>query len=155
MARQLRTTNRKILGVILIDSPCPMDHVPLPAPIIEHICRGQLRGLREPFSIHAAMLGRYTPTMLGDDPAVVLLRNREAFDSRALCGVDYPFLSERGQSRSEVTGWEELTGQSIEVLDIPGNHFETFGKEHVSNILSSLLCVNRLAPLLMLMLIWR
>lgn len=65
-------------------------------------------------------------------PKIIMLRSRETLDCEKLCGVRYPWISNQ-QTRSEaVVAWGKLVGQKIQVLDIPGNHFEAFAAKNVS-----------------------
>ena len=44
------------------------------------------------------------------------------------------WLADRRDSSKAVAGWEEVIGTQIPVLDIPGNHFEPFQPQNVSNV---------------------
>lgn len=143
LARQLLHEGKWVKGVILIDSPCPIDHEPLPNAIIAHITksgstndsgRAGRQRVSAQFQANAALLGRYkiTPTSLGY-PKVIMLRSRETLDCERLCGVRYPWISDQQARSKALVAWEGLVGQSIQVLDIPGNHFEAFATQNVSS----------------------
>ncbi len=66
------------------------------------------------------------------EPTVVYLRSRDVLDCKRMCGVEYPWLENQRAREEAVEKWRELVGQVVEVLEIPGNHFEVFAKENVS-----------------------
>lgn len=63
---------------------------------------------------------------------VIMLRSRETLNGEKLCGVRYPWISDQRARSEAVVAGEKLVGQSIQVLDIPGNHFEAFAPQNVS-----------------------
>lgn len=141
VANQLRRLGRRVDGLILIDSPPPIDHRALPREVITHIIGGrehqlastaarQARdGIRASFAHHAALLEAYqpSPTADGQLPAVLLLCTK-TMDTRALCGVDYPWLSDAVAREMTTTQWEALLGRRVTELKLNCNHFEPFSK---------------------------
>lgn len=61
-----------------------------------------------------------------------MLRSRDILDTEALCGVKYDWLSSQRARDEAVKGWEGILGGKVDVLEIPGNHFEAFDEKYVS-----------------------
>jgi thioesterase domain-containing protein len=102
-ARQLAARGIEVKGFILINSPNPM---PLPASIISNILHpnhqahgpsGKHTALDREFSHNASLLGTYKAepsySMNRRSLKTVMLRTREVFNSKALRGVRYDWLS--------------------------------------------------------------
>lgn len=133
-------------GLILIDSPNPIDHKPLPIEVIASIVntRGQTHALnnntalREEFQFNASLLGSYKalPFSKTNGPRLntVMLKSEDVLDTESACGVRYDWLSDQDERSAAITAWEELTGGHVEVLSIPGNHFEAFSSKNVRSL---------------------
>ena len=147
-AHQLQEKGVYVKGIILIDSPYPEDHEPLPEPIIRYIlgngksrlsfndsqtARGTNSNLLAEFQANAALLGTYSPPAKLTNVRAVVLRSREVLDVDRLCGVKFDWLSSQKARNDEVQRWQSLVGHVIDVLEIPGNHFEAFDEHHVSD----------------------
>jgi len=142
-AKQLTARGFEVKGLILIDSPSPIHHEPLPNEIIARIVspRGQTRALndtsalREEFQFNASLLGSYKALPVSETSGTglktVMLKSEDVLDTESLCGVRYDWLSSQEKRSTAVMAWEELTGGHVEVLPIPGNHFEAFSPENV------------------------
>ncbi|KAH7919227.1 putative polyketide synthase [Leucogyrophana mollusca] len=138
VARQLISQGVAVRGVLLIDSPSPVNHIPLSTPIVDYVTHlavqnagTELRSLvKAQFLMNSKLLEDYAPVPnVGVDPPFALLRSREPFNPEAL--VDVPkWLSERHDPQVAVAGWEQLICAPLKTWDIPGNHFEAF---HPSN----------------------
>lgn len=122
-------------GLVLIDSPSPINHEPLPAPIISSITRSTGRSestnaLEEEFLFNASLLGRYKPERLslttGRTLKTVMLQSKDTLDTEALCGVRYDWLSRQDVRDAAIAEWESLVGGPVQVVPIAGNHFEPF-----------------------------
>ncbi|KAJ5799242.1 polyketide synthase [Penicillium psychrosexuale] len=156
-ARILMATNHAVKGVVLIDSPPPLDHQPLSADIIETITGGAeisshamgktIRELtRRNFLSCAALLGVYKPMHCSDFPAppVVLLRSVEGWrrdgdtsDPRGVMNpnsIENAWLQDRSDVRTATVDWEVLTGTKVRCFDIPGNHFRAFDSENIREV---------------------
>ncbi|GME55931.1 hypothetical protein GTA08_BOTSDO13036 [Neofusicoccum parvum] len=151
VSRQLRRrgSSTAVLGVVLVDSPHPVAHEPLPEAVVSHVC-GQLpartpamRGVRAAieaqFHRNARLLGRYGPRPAGDsgagpDARCVMVKCSGTFDAEALCGVAYPWLSDDECRAQSVKVWESLVGRSVPTLDVRGNHFDLFSPENVGDV---------------------
>ncbi|KAF9631050.1 conidial yellow pigment biosynthesis polyketide synthase [Lasiodiplodia theobromae] len=148
VSRQLRQSRspRAVLGVVLIDSPAPVDHVPLPSAVISHIAgcgaapnASKTRGCVEAqFRRNAELLGRYKPRPANADVPVVMLKCKRTFDTQRLCGVSYPWLSDEGARMESVKVWERLVGGQVRVLDVDGDHFDLFAPNNVESVSSAL-----------------
>ena len=144
VARQLLEAGFPVKGLILIDTPNPVNHQPLPDNVIQYICRSAKPGQEDPtstanttlvrqFQQNAALLAKYHPVTHAHPVfKTVMLRSRETFETEAACGVRYDWLSSQGARDEAIKGWEEVLGGPIEVFPIPGNHFEAFSLENVS-----------------------
>ena len=152
MACQLQNAGRRIDGVVLIDSPYPINHQPLPDAITAYLtglqqspsstafaadspAQSRRERVLAQFQTNAAMLGKYKPTTITTILStfkVIMLQSRDTFDSEALCGIQYPWLQEQEERKSAIKAWCKLLGREMPVLEIPGNHFEPFKMENVS-----------------------
>ncbi|TDL15699.1 ketoacyl-synt-domain-containing protein [Rickenella mellea] len=146
MACEMQRAGIKVAGVILIDSPSPFSTEPLPPVLIDavlptaefsnvrHARIASLVRTQMNHSTHAVVA--YEPQSAPRPyPRLVMVRCTEAFDVSAVpgCGA-LTFLTDRRDPRSAVEDWERLVGGTVEVLDIPGHHFEPFHPKHLCTI---------------------
>ncbi|RBR23820.1 uncharacterized protein FIESC28_03436 [Fusarium coffeatum] len=140
VARQLTIRGVNVKGLVLIDSPSPIDHEPLPAAIITSIIgsgrQSEISGnLQEEFLSNASLLGNYKPELYfpvaGTPLKTVMLRSQSTLDTEALFGVRYNWLSQQETRDDAIVAWEYLVGCSVEVLPIPGNHFQPFLEDKI------------------------
>ena len=136
-AHQLHQQGREVKGIILIDSPYPVNHEPLPDEVIAHVSKAGSSATRQrvaqQFQANAALLAEYqAPQSSHPFKKVVMLRSRDTFDCERLCGVHYPWLSDQNMRSRAVEAWKVLIGHDTKVLEIPGNHFEAFTMQNVS-----------------------
>lgn len=81
--------------------------------------------------MNARMLGNYDPRETGErSPALVLLRSREGYDPPNISDIP-TWLADRTDPKSASAGWESIAGELVEVIDIPGHHFQPFEASHV------------------------
>lgn len=128
-------------GVVLIDSPSPLNHVPLSDVLIESIVklnRGSVSSnigllVKEQFQMNSRMLLDYNPIAGGGPyPPLVLLCSCENYEPGS--GLEVPgWLSNRGDRRSAsaAAGWETIVGKPVKCIDIPGHHFQAFHSLYV------------------------
>lgn len=148
VSRQLSRLGKRVKGVILIDSPAPVNHQALPPEVARHVLsRGQplqsdaaktkLAAVEAAFERHASMLQNYAPhgagagAELGQLPCVII-RCTRTMDTERLCGVSYPWLSDADARDRSIAEWEALIGRRIPVLDVDCDHFSPFEASHVS-----------------------
>lgn len=141
-ARQLMRVGFKIAGVVLIDSPTPINHVPLSEALLDSIVK--LEGgssskdlaphVTRQFTVNSRMLGHYNPSVTdGPFPPLTFLRSTEGLK---LENVDVPsWLADRNDLDKLVEGWQTMVGAPVKAFDIPGNHFQPFKSENVSKYL--------------------
>ncbi|XXH03671.1 hypothetical protein Hte_010076 [Hypoxylon texense] len=149
ISRQLRRLGRVVKGVILIDSPPPVDHQGLPHEIISYVVeKKQANGPRVlsdaakrarnkvdlNFQHHATLLQNYHPEPRIDDVPCVMLKCSQVMDTQALCGVAYPWLSDESFRTKSIGLWERLIGKQLPVLEVACNHFEVFDSEYVREV---------------------
>ncbi|KAI4086904.1 MAG: hypothetical protein LQ344_007169 [Seirophora lacunosa] len=150
--RQLVQKGIEIKGVILIDAPYPVDHQPLPQSIINHVVisgslsRGSKNAIQETlvheFEHHTALLAAYdksaNPTRKSAQLPpfkTVILHSEATMDVQKLCGVRYDWLSSQEHRKQAIEDWKAMEQcDVIEVLSIPGNHFEAFMPENIPAI---------------------
>ncbi|KFA56353.1 hypothetical protein S40293_08749 [Stachybotrys chartarum IBT 40293] len=152
VARQLSKTGKAVQGIILVDSPAPVDHIALPAEVISYVLgKGSDSGgkrvetsaakdarakIGAQFARHASMLQNYHPdrveprSRLANIPCVIL-RCLKTIDTEKLCGVTYPWLGDLKAGDQSIKLWEELLGRDIPVLELDCNHFEVFEGENI------------------------
>jgi len=129
-----------VKGVVLIDAPCPTDHVPLSASLLDHIVTqvGPSRPgtetmgfVKEQFRNSSELLGRYTLFSDGPYPRVVFLRSREGMEIESMQEEVPVWLGDRDEPETTVSGWEALLKGKVERWDIPGDHFQPFLPDNV------------------------
>ena len=138
MAKQLAAVHIDVVGVILIDSPSPKYRVPLSAAIVDAIVSPNAVGrvteavklTKQQFLMNSQILVEYDPEATsGSYPRIVFLRCVEGYNS---VGVDVPlWFSDRKNVKAVTDDWEGIVGQPVQVLDIPGHHFEAFSSANV------------------------
>jgi thioesterase domain-containing protein len=138
-ALQLTKRGVRVQGLLLIDSPSPINHVPLSDALIDSVLNLEARSagseigrlMKAQFSMNARMLGEYDPHETGGPcPPIVLLRSREGYNPSRISDVP-PWLSDRANVTLATAGWDTLCETPLKVLDIPGHHFQPF---HPSNV---------------------
>lgn len=132
----------KVRGLLLIDSPYPRNHEPLPEAVVSYILGSSISN-KDPqssnvvseFMQNATLLAKYQPVDFnGGEHAkikTVYLQSQDTFDTQASCGVSYEWLSSQRVRDAAVHSWEGLVGDHIRVFPIPGNHFQAFAPENV------------------------
>lgn len=149
VSRQLRQRGKPPRGIILIDSPTPIGHEPLPKEVISHVVSktASQRGseaaaearscIEAQFRRHAGLLQKYDPLPEEGDVQCVSISCVRTMDTQELCGVSYPWLAEDGFRRESLRSWERLLKQSIAVLEVDCNHFEVFEPSYVSLVIGN------------------
>jgi thioesterase domain-containing protein len=142
-ALQLSRMDVEIEGLLLIDSPFPIGHSPLPDAVISHATSSSEKSfgtssttkvLRREFKRNAALLGKYHPRLDQlKGMRVVMLKSKDVIDTEKKCGVDYPWLSSQQTRNEAVMKWNVIFKDGMLVIDIPGNHFEAFESDNVSS----------------------
>ncbi|KAI1746541.1 hypothetical protein F4782DRAFT_545231 [Xylaria castorea] len=149
VARQLQSLGRLVKGLILIDSPSPVDHKALPPEVISHIVNNKTaRGttyvtesskqarekITQRFQYHAMLLQNYHPDPQPDNAPCVMLKCSHSMDTVMLCNVKYPWVSDDNFREKSVRHWEQLMGRSIPTLDIACNHFQVFDADYIGDV---------------------
>ena len=143
VAKQLRIKSNlvELKGVILIDSPSPLNHVPLSLPLIEEVVDSSIKGnsdirnfCKAQFITNAKLLSEYDPFKIANEGPplrLVCLVCKDGYNSPSC--VDVPsWLTDRGDITTSPKGWKLVSGAVVQVLDIPGHHFEPFQPHNVS-----------------------
>ncbi|KAI9705151.1 MAG: Type I Iterative PKS [Bogoriella megaspora] len=156
-ARILMATNHTVEGVVLIDSPPPLNHQPLSPEIIEAITGGAkispnatsntIRDLaRQSFLSCADLLGAHKPAHFSHCPVppVILLRSADGWrrdgdtsDPRDVMNpksIENAWLQDRSDIKTAIADWEVVTGSTVSCFDIPGNHFQVFDAAHIREV---------------------
>ncbi|KAI0103346.1 hypothetical protein GGR51DRAFT_573276, partial [Nemania sp. FL0031] len=154
VARQLQSLGRSVKGLILIDSPSPVNHQALPQEIISHIINNKTASkttyitesskkarekINQKFQYHAMLLENYHPKPKADNFPCVMLKCSVSMDTEKLCNVSYPWVSDDVFRERSVWQWEQLIGRTIPVLDVACNHFEVFDADHVEDVSQKLM----------------
>jgi len=144
VARYLLHQHIDVKGVLLIDPPSPLDHVPLPNSLLDHVisldrrraCPETAKTMKAQFEMNSGILGKYDP-FLHDWPwpRLALLRSSEGFNPPEVSDIPQ-WLVDRTDSKQVVANWESLVGETVQVWPIPGHHFQPFSPLHVSAISS-------------------
>ncbi|KAF8797479.1 putative polyketide synthase [Phlegmacium glaucopus] len=145
-ARQLLAEGREVQGVLLIDSPCPVNHVPLSESLIETVVSSSSPSskseisklIKKQFQLNSHMLGLYDPLAGGGRyPKLAILRSSEGLKAQ---GVSIPvWLADRTDPRQVIAEWESLVAATVKSWDIPGNHFEPFATANIGGVSRSML----------------
>ncbi|RPB02892.1 ketoacyl-synt-domain-containing protein [Choiromyces venosus 120613-1] len=146
--RQLLQAGKKVTGVVLIDSPCPINHQGLPSEVIAAVSKSTQSGpgsrqkieqlIKSQFEANTRNLVNYNPAPSDKNPKLILLRSREGFSTRSLNCQSHAWLEDKSDPSAATAGWEELVGSRVPVIDIPGNHFEPFDNKNVHAVSASL-----------------
>ena len=144
VAKHLRTKSKhvELKGVIVIDSPNPLNQVPLSLPLIEEVIDNSIkensdirRLCKFQFTTNAKLLSEYDPYKIANEGLplrLVCLVCRDGYNSPSR--VDVPsWLADRGDIATILKGWELVSGSAVQALDIPGHHFEPFQIQNVSD----------------------
>lgn len=134
VALQLFKLGVAVKGVLLIDSPSPIDHVPLSGALVDFIvdlvprsANSDIKKLvKTQLEMNSLLLEHYEPlTSCAPYPTVVQLRSSEPFMPNDIADVP-AWLADRSDPRKACSGWEKLVGTPVKSWDIPGHHFEPF-----------------------------
>ncbi|KAJ3575743.1 hypothetical protein NP233_g904 [Leucocoprinus birnbaumii] len=139
---QLAKMGIKTQGILLIDSPSPINHVPLSDALIDSVVNLDARSansdlgrlVKAQFAMNARMLGKYDPRATGGTcPPLVLLRSSEGFNPPGVPDVPI-WLADRSDAKIATAGWESLSSSPMKVLDIPGHHFTPFYPVNIKGV---------------------
>ncbi|KAL6711554.1 polyketide beta-ketoacyl-synthase [Coniothyrium glycines] len=149
VSRQLRNCKpTAVKGVILIDSPPPISHEPLPDVIVSHICERMpahtpgmqrvRRNIEAQFKRNARLLGSYNPPLsnavdTSRNVSCIMLKCKNTFDMQGLCDIKYGWLDDDKFRETSTKAWEDLVGGAVPVLDIDGNHFDVFSPANIKS----------------------
>ncbi|KAJ8522836.1 hypothetical protein ONZ45_g671 [Pleurotus djamor] len=141
VCRQLDNRNVPVQGLLLIDSPAPVNRVPLSGRLVDSVLDlggravspelGQL--IKNQILLSSRLLEGYSPRITGEKgPPIALLRSSDGYNPP---GIDVPaWLADRGDSQLDTVGWTVLTSAPLRVFDIPGNHFEPFRQYNIQRV---------------------
>jgi hypothetical protein len=130
----------QVKGVLLIDSPVPANHTPLPDALLDHVanqggqrpCSEIGKLVKAQFKMNSHILGNYNPlSSQGPFPPLAFLRSSEGFNPPEVPDVPL-WLADRSDPEQVVAGWERLVGCHMKVWGIPGHHFRPFDNSNVS-----------------------
>ncbi|KAJ3856279.1 polyketide beta-ketoacyl-synthase [Lentinula lateritia] len=140
VALQLAKRGVNTKGIILIDAPNPIGHVPLSDTLIKTIARYDRKNgpveigklVRTQFAMNAQLLSAYDPHETGGVcPPLVFLRSESGYAAEGIQVADIPsWLLDRSDPSTTIAGWSELSS-SVKVWDIPGHHFQAFDNTNV------------------------
>ncbi|KAK0498692.1 hypothetical protein EDD18DRAFT_1153287 [Armillaria luteobubalina] len=136
-------------GVVLIDSPFPIDHVPSSNEFMAVTSGAFTRGGRTPIGRmmwkqlqqNAPLLKTYDPRIAGGPyPPLVLLHNKEGIPPDAFLPYPVPrWMSEKGTDPCLLADdWSGLVRAPIKVIHLPGTHFTTFATPHLGAVTQAL-----------------
>jgi len=131
-----------VKGVVLIDAPCPTDHVPLSAALLDYVVtqgkspRSEIEtvgSIKGQFKKSSELLTGYSPSSDRPHPSVAFLRSREGMEveSESMREKVPVWLTDRDEPESTISGWETLLGVKLKWWDVPGDHFQPFLPENV------------------------
>lgn len=126
-----------VRGVVLVDAPCPMDHVPLSAALLDNVLNQgstsrseaeAMRSIKEQFRKCSELLEGYSPSPDGPYPRAAFLRSREGVkvESESMREKLPVWLVDREEPETTTSGWETVLKNKVERWDVPGDHFQPF-----------------------------
>jgi thioesterase domain-containing protein len=150
VARQLEASGAPAKGLVLLDSPYPIEHQPMPDAIITHVAdtafstKSERRGCIEAqFKRNARLLEGYNPPLDTFSIPTAMLLCRETFNTTRPCGISYAWLDNQDYRTRCARDWQRVVGSSMQVLEVEGNHFNMFSARNVSHFppFDSLTCL--------------
>jgi len=149
IVRILRLRSTIVKGLILIDSPSPSLHVPLSSALIDQILSSssaspnpELQKLcKAQFIQNSQLLTDYSATEIQNQPSLplVFLKSSEPYNNISI-DIEIPsWLSNHADATASIHVWESISGGFVEMMDIPGNHFEAFSPQNVGRFYWSLM----------------
>ncbi|GAW03534.1 polyketide synthase [Lentinula edodes] len=148
VALQLAKRGVNTKGIILIDAPNPIGHVPLSDALIKTIARYDRKNgpveigklVRTQFAMNAQLLSAYDPHETGGVcPPLVFLRSELGYAAEGIQVADIPsWLVDRSDPSTTIAGWSELSS-SVKVWDVPGHHFQAFDNANIASVSAKLL----------------
>ncbi|KDQ50552.1 hypothetical protein JAAARDRAFT_583047 [Jaapia argillacea MUCL 33604] len=142
-ARILLKRGVQVKGVVLIDSPSPVNHVPLSDSLIDSVVKLDSKTansdiaklIKAQFQTNSRLLGKYDPlASKGPFPPLVLLRSQEGYNPSGVSVQVPQWLADRSEPRQAAAGWEKLVGSRVKIMDIPGHHFQPFQASNISQV---------------------
>jgi iterative type I PKS product template protein len=140
IARILQLRSTIVKGLVLIDSPSPSLHVPLSSALIDHVLSSSSANLnlelqklcRIQFIQNSQLLADYSATEIQKQPSLplVFLKSSEPYNVSIDIEIS-SWLSNHADAMASIQVWESMSGGLVEMLDIPGNHFEAFSPQNV------------------------
>lgn len=134
IALQLKRRGIRVQGLVLVDSPNPINHIPLSDSLIDSVLNLEARStsseigrlMKIQFAMNAHLLGKYDPRATGGTcPPIVLLRSKDGYNPSGVPDVPR-WLADRNNVALATAGWETLSSAPVKVIDIPGHHFQAF-----------------------------
>jgi surfactin synthase thioesterase subunit len=124
---------------MLLDSPFPINHEPLPHAIVEHIAGTAFQAhpdirscVDTQFKRNAGLLQDYRPPRDRLQIPTVMLLSRETCDATTLCGLKYAWLDDDEYRKNTTEEWRTVVGETFQTIEVEGNHFNMFAAKHVS-----------------------
>ncbi|KAK7024447.1 hypothetical protein VNI00_016298 [Paramarasmius palmivorus] len=141
---------KAIHGLLLIDPPNPINHVPMSGSLVQNITERSIVGgrsartqrvrqlVQSQFSMNAKLLGAYdvsksAAVLQGTLPRVALLRSKDGYMSPRKDIIVPEWLADRSDPNTARQGWEEVSSK-LKMWDIPGNHFEPFQPGNIAEV---------------------
>lgn len=139
IARQLHSHGTHLQGLILLDSPCPINHEPLPNEIIQKVVStvfashsGIQSCVEAQFKRNANLLKKYNPPLDQLTIPTVMLLSQQTCDAGMMCGLKYAWLDDAAFRKKMTHEWRKVVGGLFQTLKVDGNHFDMFEAKHVS-----------------------
>lgn len=82
---------------------------------------------------NSQLLTDYSATEIQNQPSLplVFLKSSEPYNNISI-DVEIPsWLSNHADATASIHVWESISGGLVEMMDIPGNHFEAFSPQNV------------------------
>lgn len=81
---------------------------------------------------NSQLLADYSATEIQKQPSLPLVFLKSSEPYNVSIDIEIPsWLSNHADTMASIHVWESLSGGFVEILDIPGNHFEAFSPQNV------------------------
>ncbi|PFH47919.1 hypothetical protein AMATHDRAFT_6301 [Amanita thiersii Skay4041] len=141
ISQQLKGSEIKVKGILLIDSPDPITHVPLSEALINsvlgigtHITNVETsRLIKRQFTSNTKLLSEYKLASGDLCVQIIYLRSKEGYNPSDISDIP-KWLSDRSSPEAIVAIWSRLSRSPVRVIEIPGNHFNPFHPSNVDDV---------------------
>ncbi|THH28714.1 hypothetical protein EUX98_g5474 [Antrodiella citrinella] len=149
VSRQLASAGINVSGLIFIDSPYPQTVSTLTDTVIDAVFSMKGKGPSKLRDLARDNIKSLTRSLVAYDhtaspayqfhaPPAIMLACSEGVDVSRIDSGSTKWLADRKDLSNMVVEWEDALNAKVPVLEIPGNHFEIFESQNVSQVTQKL-----------------